>query len=131
MSQIAASFAAFGITSATTDLLVLKVSTPAAPVAAEAVAAHLGANVEGSSIAFGDAEIARATDMPRIRKAYKLKDPAVTGAAAGRNRKARQVNGGGEDAAPGPGEAVRDDDAARERKEVEIAVLAMMALKGS
>lgn len=95
-------------------------------MSAEAVAAHLGAHVEGTSVPFGDDEIARATDMPRIRKAYKLKDPAAA-AAASKTKKARQANGG--DAA-----SFGDDiggGAVRERKEIEIAVLAMMALKGS
>lgn len=67
------------------------------------------------------------TDLQAVRKAYKLNNVSQASGGGGKKTKSNvSVNGalssGGEDAAA---------DAVRERREVEVAVLGMMALKGS
>ncbi|OOF96013.1 hypothetical protein ASPCADRAFT_207361 [Aspergillus carbonarius ITEM 5010] len=70
-TNIAESFRKFGITDATKDLLVVKVSvTP--EITHESVAAHLGENVEGSPVPFDDETLSTISDIAKIKKAYKL-----------------------------------------------------------
>ena len=81
---------------------------------------------------FTDAELAPLTDLSAVRKAYKL--PAVgtsaeVGSGGRKKRRAEEVNG----STSLPGEKTEDRKAGteNERKELEIAALGMMALKGS
>ncbi|KAF2138261.1 uncharacterized protein K452DRAFT_277286 [Aplosporella prunicola CBS 121167] len=104
-NNIAESFRRFGIQDATTTLLAIKVSTPSSPVTAEAVQAHLSTAIEGTPLELTDAELARFTDLARIRKIYKL-----------------------DSAKPMDGTA---DEPVDERKDMEAVVLGTMALKGS
>ncbi|KAL3425282.1 hypothetical protein PVAG01_02073 [Phlyctema vagabunda] len=71
-NNIAESFRRFGVTATTQHLLVVKVSTPALPVAADDVRAHLERCVDGDPVRFDDAVLERMTDLPRVRKIYKL-----------------------------------------------------------
>ncbi|KAL4935159.1 hypothetical protein BDV06DRAFT_135620 [Aspergillus oleicola] len=70
-NNIADSFRKFGISDATTSLLVVKVSvTP--EIAHDSVAAHLAQNVEGTPVAFDDESLSGISDVAKIKKAYKL-----------------------------------------------------------
>jgi EKC/KEOPS complex subunit CGI121/TPRKB len=83
------------------------------------IQAHLTANVEGDSLPFTDDSIASLTDMARIKKIYKLN----SGGGAKKTKGA--VNGAGIN---GGNENGKDQD---EVKELEVAVLGAMALRGS
>ncbi|EPE30720.1 hypothetical protein GLAREA_03687 [Glarea lozoyensis ATCC 20868] len=127
-NNIAESFRRFGITPATTSLLVIKVSLPpssttdtstASPLSSPDIQAHLAANIEGDSLPFTDASIASLTDVARIKKIYKLN----SGGGAKKTKGA--VNGAG---IHGGNEDGNNQD---EVHELEVAVLGAMALRGS
>jgi len=107
--QIAESFRRFGISPTSSSVLVMKVSTPDSPaeLTATSIQQHLTASVQGTQVEPTDEEIWRATDWARVRKVYKL--PLV-------QKKGKE-------------EATRSED--EERKELEIQVLAAMALRGA
>lgn len=113
--QIAESFRRFGITPTTTSLLLLKLSTPTAPVLASAVQAHLAAAVAGENVPLTDESLAAGTDLGRVRKVYKLN---AGGGKAGKRKGAGDGDGDG---------SGRDEQG---RRELEIAVLGAMALRG-
>ncbi|TAQ91556.1 hypothetical protein B7494_g28 [Chlorociboria aeruginascens] len=113
-NNIAESFRRFGISPTTTNLLIVKVSTPSSPFAAQAVQEHLSGVVEGEQVAFEDEILGGMTDVQRVTKVYKL----------GAGGKKGEVIAGGD----GDGDGTR---AVRERKELEILVLGCMALRGA
>jgi len=110
-NNIAESFRRFGISPSTTSLLVLKVSTPEKPYTAEAVRSHLQSSVEGTAVPFGDNELAKSTDLARVKKIYKLNSSGAGGKKA-------LVNG--------HGSGLGIDD----QKETELQILGAMALRG-
>ncbi|KAH6669575.1 kinase binding protein CGI-121-domain-containing protein, partial [Halenospora varia] len=71
-NNIAESFRRFGITPTTTHLLIIKVSTPASPFTFSDFESHLSAEFEGDPTPFTDDEIEKISDIPRIKKIYKL-----------------------------------------------------------
>jgi len=109
-NNIAESFRRFGISPTTTNLLVIKVSTPSSPFTGSEIQDHLLTAVEGAQIPFSDTELRDMTDLARIRKIYKLN------ASGGAKKAVNEVNG------------VSADD---ESKELEVLVLGSMALRGA
>ena len=76
----------------------------------ESVQQHLQASVEGTSVDFTDTALSKITDVFRVRKIYKL-DTQVQAAS----KKAKEKDPVNEEA---------------ERKELEVNVLGLMALRG-
>jgi len=106
-NNITESFRRFGISPATTSLLIIKIvdealekspttTTSTTILTAESISQHLQNNVEGTQVQFCQEEIDRLTDIARVRKYYKL----PVGLEA------------------------------KGKKEVEVAVLGAMALRG-
>lgn len=89
-----------------------------AEITNERVQQHLSSAVEGKPIDFSDQTLAQITDLERVRKIYKLSAPAVTEGRQLAQGNAAVVNG-----KPG----VMDHD----RKEIEVNVLGLMALRGA
>ncbi|KAI9037771.1 EKC/KEOPS complex subunit CGI121/TPRKB [Aspergillus affinis] len=105
-TNIADSFRKFGITDATKDLLVIKVSVNPS-FTHDTVAAHLSQYIEGSMVPFNDETLSQVADVPKIKKAYKL--------GALNTTPGNQANG------------VQDD----QMKRLELSVLAAIALRGA
>ncbi|PQE31470.1 hypothetical protein CJF32_00008080 [Rutstroemia sp. NJR-2017a WRK4] len=116
-NNIAESFRRFGITPTTTSLIVIKIA-PAS--AAGSIAEHLGAVVEGDAVEFTDAELSALVDVKRVKKVYKLGAASAGGGGGKGGKKGADVNG--------VGQVKSEED---ERKELGIAVLGMMALRGA
>ena len=73
---------------------------------------HLGTAVKGTAVEFSDALLSKMTDMARVRKVYKLyAQPQAL------SKKAKEQTG-----------AVSEE---AERKELEVVVLGLMALRGA
>lgn len=111
-NNIAESFRRFGISPATTSLLVIKVSTPAASFTAAEVQAHLQKVIQGEQVPFDDDFIAEMTDLARVRKIYKLNNNSGSG-----GKKSGVVNGTSKEK--------------EERKDMEISILGSIALRGA
>ncbi|CAL8582880.1 hypothetical protein XPA_008521 [Xanthoria parietina] len=113
-NNIAESFRRFGVSPATTSLYAIKLSTTPS-VTATTVQQHLSDSIEGQSVLFSDVEIAKFTDIGKVRKAYKLSDTRKkTGGGSGK---------GLENPYSCSGEA--------ERSGLEGMVLGLMALRGA
>lgn len=84
----------------------------------DAVARHLESVIEGENVEFCDAALRKVTDVGLVRKLYKL--GAEDAGKKGRRRK----DGGSE------GQGVVRVDEEEERRELEVAVLGLMALRG-
>ncbi|KAF1990505.1 CGI-121-domain-containing protein [Aulographum hederae CBS 113979] len=111
-NNIATSFRTFGITPATTSLLAIKVSST---LTTEQIQSHLQEHVQGTSLPFSDASIAELNDLSKIRKIYKLDQPAGKPGGARQGKKGKNA----------------DQSAGEGRREMEAVVLGMMALRGS
>ncbi|KAJ9230733.1 hypothetical protein DTO169E5_8300 [Paecilomyces variotii] len=109
-NNIAESFRKFGLTDATKDLLVIKVSV-SPEITHDSVAQHLEKAVEGSPVPFSDETLSAISDVSKIRKAYKL------GAAPAKPTKATsdQVNG----------------THYSSQKDLQVALLGAIALRGA
>ncbi|KAL4791972.1 kinase binding protein CGI-121-domain-containing protein [Aspergillus venezuelensis] len=105
-NNIADSFRKFGISDATTSLLVIKVSV-APKITHDTVAAHLAQSVEGTSVPFDDENLSGISDVAKIKKAYKL--GALSSIPAG------QANG----------------TADKAKRQLELSVLGAIALRGA
>ncbi|SLM37718.1 protein cgi121 [Lasallia pustulata] len=116
-NNIAESFRRFGVADATTNLLVIKVTT-STEITHDVVQQHLGSSVEGKPIDFSDQTLAQMTDLARVKKVYKLSAQAAT--------KGRQDARGNSAAFNGKSGAMEDD-----RKEIEVNVVGLMALRGA
>ena len=97
------------------------------------VAEHLGKQVEGTMMEFGEREVAEMTDLGLVRKLYKL-NPGGGGGGGKESKMERRRRLAGAEVgigAPENGrrEAERDEEA--ERTELEVAVLGLMALRGA
>lgn len=115
-NQIAESFRRFGITPSTTNLLIIKVSTPASRITVSEIQSHLTSSIEGEQVPFEDSVLQEMTDIARVKKIYKLNS------SGGGGKKNGQVNGVEGLSING----VKED----ERKELEVLVLGVMALRG-
>lgn len=100
-------------------------TTPDQEITLDWVTRHLTENVEGDSVPFSDESLARMADAAAIRKAYKL--GAGVQSTGKQKRPNVVVNGVSHD----PKIDVDDKDKDVERKELEVTILGMMALKGS
>lgn len=69
--QIGEAFRRFGVSDATTDLIVVKVGTTPA-VDLGTVQSHLSEAVKGQESPFTDGSLINGADVPRICKVYKL-----------------------------------------------------------
>jgi EKC/KEOPS complex subunit CGI121/TPRKB len=108
--------------------LIIKVSIP--PHASEATTTplltpsdtqtHVSANVEGDPLPFTDSSIATLTDFGRVKKIYKLNAGGGSSATKGKPT----VNGSGSHEVDGRGKL-------DEVRELEVAVLGAMALRGA
>ena len=127
--QIAQSLRTFGIAATTTNLLAIKLSTSPS-ITASTVSEHLAASVQGTAVHFSDAALATMADVDKIRKLYKLSGVREADHKGKRRRKdgSEEGSGGG-----GGGEGGGDtgDGAEEERRELEGAVLGLMALRGA
>ncbi|KAI4104663.1 MAG: hypothetical protein LQ339_003741 [Xanthoria mediterranea] len=113
-NNIAESFRRFGVSPATTSLYAIKLSTTPS-VTASTVQQHLLDSIEGNPVPFSDVEIAKFTDIGKVRKAYKLSDT-------------RKKPGGGS----GKGlENSHSCSGEAERSGLEGMVLGLMALRGA
>ncbi len=115
--KIAESFRRFGITPSTTNLLVVKVSTPSSPVPARDVQTHLDKEFQGEQVRFDDEVLAEMTDLARVKKIYKLN--TLSGGGGG-GKKASGVNG--------VSGASKEKE---ERTDLEVFVLGCIALRGA
>ncbi|KAK2757022.1 hypothetical protein FQN54_004991 [Arachnomyces sp. PD_36] len=70
-NNIAESFRRFGVTDATKDLLVIKVST-SPEITHDSVAKHLETSIKGTPAPFDDGTLSSISDVAKIKKAYKL-----------------------------------------------------------
>ncbi|EQL00390.1 Kinase binding protein [Ophiocordyceps sinensis CO18] len=106
-SNIADAYRRFGVSPTTKDLLVVKVTFATEanpePPSAETIWDHLTANVEGQAMSVTDENISAATDLPKVRKYYKLNGLAWL-------------------------DAIKDEQ--KKRSEVEMLILDAMALRG-
>ncbi|KAL8919317.1 MAG: hypothetical protein Q9172_005038 [Xanthocarpia lactea] len=88
---------------------------------------HLADSVEGYPVAFTDFEITKFTDIGKVRKVYKLADPAKdTGRGKSKGRKVKH----GQDAVVDLSNGDMPCDEA-ERRGLEVMVLGLMALRGA
>ncbi|KAL9620324.1 MAG: hypothetical protein Q9160_005123 [Pyrenula sp. 1 TL-2023] len=117
-NNIAESFRKFGITDKTRDLVAIKVAT-SPQITADIVEIHLDVAVQGRGLPFDDDSLATVRDLGKIRKAYKLPAPP---SKEKRPDSAKELLNGDSDG---------DAGGNREMKEVEIAVLGAMALRGA
>jgi len=111
-NNIAESFRKFGISDQTRNLLVIKVLTGDG---IEASTKQLEWAVEAKPVEFNDSSLARLSNLADIKKIYKLN--AQTKGSG---------KGSGKDDQAGSGQSE-----AEERKEMEMAILGQMALRGA
>ncbi|KAM0233259.1 hypothetical protein ACHAPO_007338 [Fusarium lateritium] len=74
-NNIADAYRRYGISPSTNDLVVVKVTFPgegAEPLSQDQIWEHLKTNVEGEAVSITDEQISTATDVPKVRKYYKL-----------------------------------------------------------
>ncbi|KAF5546504.1 hypothetical protein FMEXI_5526 [Fusarium mexicanum] len=75
-SVIADAYRRYGISPSTKDLIVVKVTFPgedgAEPLTHDLIWEHLKSNVEGEAVSITDDQISTTTDVPKVRKYYKL-----------------------------------------------------------
>ncbi|KAM4067222.1 kinase binding protein [Hirsutella rhossiliensis] len=75
-SNIADAYRRFGVSPTTRDLLVVKVTFPTEsspePPSPDKIWDHLEAIIEGEAVGVADENISAATDLPKVRKYYKL-----------------------------------------------------------
>ncbi|KAL8838395.1 MAG: hypothetical protein Q9170_002155 [Blastenia crenularia] len=125
-NNIAESFRRFGISPSTTALYAIKLSTTPS-INAATVELHLSKLIQGNPLPFEDARIAEYTDIAKVRKIYKLTD-------LGRNNLKSTGKGikgkidQSEDARIANGGRMKEE---AERKELEVMVLGLMALRGA
>lgn len=134
----------FGISEQTSELLVLKIVCPSLGLSlglgGRDVWDHLKGSVEGEVVEYGEAEVGRCCDVEKVRKVYKLGGGREQ-SAKGRRRK----DGGSEGARQGAGDLKGAETAmglleglpdgenieVTQRKELEMQILGLMALRGA
>ncbi|MCJ1223807.1 hypothetical protein MMC12_000450 [Toensbergia leucococca] len=114
-NNIAESFRRFGIADTTTDVLVIKLSL-SPDITHKSVEEHLRSSIEGTPVEFCDETLAQLVDPAKVRKIYKLNAAAAAAKPASKKR----------------GGVVSDLQSDQlEGKELEYAILGMMALRGA
>ena len=114
--KIAESFRRFGLTDATRDLLVIKIS--ASPeINHGTVGQHLENIIEGTPYIFDDQSLRLVSDVAKIKKAYKLGTASSSPSQPTGNDKESQING----------TRKRTD----EQKRLEMSIIGAIALRGS
>ncbi|CAF9929722.1 hypothetical protein IMSHALPRED_007989 [Imshaugia aleurites] len=131
-NNIAQSLRTFGIGPTSTTLLAIKLATTPA-ITPSTVSAHLASSVKGTAVAFSDATLATTADVGKIRKVYKL---GGVGGGGGdpkgkRRRKDGSEEGSGGGGGGGGGVGTAGLDGEGERRELEVAILGLMALRGA
>lgn len=114
--QIASSFRTFGILPTTRSLIVVKIAIDPSVTASD-ITQHLATSIEGTAIEFNDDNISKFTDLGKVRKIYKLNE-STKAARQPKKRVAHETL------------AVSEKDQIDDRKEMEVVVLGMMALRG-
>lgn len=89
--------------------------------------AHLASAIQGTMVDFNDQTLADITDTALVKKIYRLGKPEK-GGKGGRRRKDGELEGTGKGVVA-PGEGGLEGE--RERKELEVAALGLMALRGA
>lgn len=125
-NNIAESFRRFGISSTTTTLYVIKLSANPSMNAAT-IEQHLSESITGNPISFEESESVKFTDIAKVRKIYKLTNTS-RGDSKSTSRRGQRALTGNVDARTM--ENSGEDDMV-ERKELEIMVLGLMALRGA
>jgi len=101
----------------------------------EDIEKHLTTHVHGTPRPFTDAELAPLTDLSAVRKAYKLPAVGISANANGGGGKKRpragDVNGSSSSSSVAEHKNEKTGTEDSVRRELEIAALGMMALKGS
>lgn len=127
-NNIAQNLKAFGIQDGTTEMVVVKVGFEGGGgegVTKEGVERHLEEVVEGRGLEWCDEVVRGMTDLGMVRRLYKL--PKLGGEGEGKGKRRRKD--GSEE---GSGEVARIERGEEwERKELEVAVLGLMALRGA
>ena len=108
-AKIAESFRRFGVADITTNLLVIKIST-SPNITQESIRRHLQDVIHGTPFRFENSSLASMTDLARVRKIYKLNTPSQNGHAKANSTQLIDID---------------------ERKELEVVVLGIMALRGA
>ena len=126
--QIAQSLRTFGIAATTTNLLAIKLSTSSS-ITSSSVSEHLAASVKGTLAEFSDQTLAPLTDVAKVRKLYKLGGVGEDSSKGKRWRKDGSEEGSRGDDGLERKHAAKD--IGNERKELEVAVLGLMALRGA
>ena len=90
---------------------------------------HLSTSIDGTLIEFSDANLAKTADIARIKKLYKLGGIGDGGQKGKRRRKDGSEEGS--DLIDGLNDKDKGGGAERERKELEVAILGLMALRGA
>ncbi|CAF9918596.1 MAG: hypothetical protein HETSPECPRED_003809 [Heterodermia speciosa] len=111
-NNIATSFRTFGILPTTRSLLVVKISTNPS-ITASSISQHLSATIEGTAIEFSKDNISKFTDIKKVKKIYKIGNK--TDVQERKNRGSEK------------GTVVGELD---DKKEMEVVILGMMALRG-
>ncbi|KAK3173681.1 hypothetical protein OEA41_007013 [Lepraria neglecta] len=123
-NNIAQSLRTFGITPTTTNLLAIKLSTDPS-ITSSTISEHLSASIQGIQVEFNDAKLAGLNNIAKIRKLYKLGGVGEEGSKGKRRRKDGTVE------SSGLVDGTAAKDAERERRELEVAILGLMALRGA
>ena len=117
-NNIGEAFRKFGIDDTTTNLLVIKVSTSPS-VTSESVRSHLHDAIQGTCMDLNDENLHAVSDLGKIRKAYKITTNMPSKGQG--KRSSSQTNG----------VVVIEDSVDQETKELEIAVVGAIALRGA
>ena len=116
-NNIGEAFRKFGIGNTTSDLLVIKVSTSPS-VTSEGIRSHLEGAVTGTCVDFNNENLQAASDLGKIRKAYKI-GSNMSPKAHSKHSKS-PLNG-----SDGINSTVKGE------KELEISILGSIALRGA
>ncbi|KAI9684153.1 MAG: hypothetical protein M1829_003423 [Trizodia sp. TS-e1964] len=129
-NNIAESFRRFGITATTTSLLAIKVSTSPTAITRESVQQHLDQSVIGTAVTFSDESLCSITDVERVKKIYKLNTINDTSRKPSNRYRGSKAKHTDATEAPPP-EAVNIGGPTDDWKEMEVAILGLMALRGA
>ena len=90
---------------------------------------HLSTSIKGTLVEFSDANLANTADIAKIKKLYKLGGIGDDGDKGKRRRKDGSEEGS--HLSDGLNDKEKGGGAERERKELEVAILGLMALRGA
>ncbi|KAK0509046.1 hypothetical protein JMJ35_008417 [Cladonia borealis] len=127
-NNIAQSLRSFGITAMTSNLLAIKLSTDPS-ITSLTVSQHLSTSIKGTLVEFSDANLANTADIAKIKKLYRLGGIGDDGNKGRRRRKDGSEEGS--HLSDGLNDKEKGGGAERERKELEVAILGLVALRGA